>query len=547
MRSTRAFSILILLIAAWPATGPAQTSGGLMVLPYLLEGDPERAGFTLPDAPIRLQEATRFLLSQRRGRTVVSETISRRVEAALNFRPEEPFTARRAGELCAESRAEFLFAGSARFVSPTQIFLRASLYSCSGRSVTRRGSAMTTAARLQRGLLALTDETTSGVMQPAPIEDGEGLRPAQPLDLAVVVDYSGSMIFDIPAIHAALGALRNALPPRSRLGVIAIESGDRVDILPFSERWDPLLRAMQQKGARGEVTLRGLENALAVADRFREWRTDRALLVFSDANVRGRRASSVESLLRRLQNKGVRSSLFSLANQSYEDRREWERIARALRLADPAVVYGRQFGLLTGQNLFVTLRGSRFYLANEDVRSAVVAGRVNVQQLEPIDTVHFRRDELNLNDLPAAYARQKNTRLTSLGPVFSSLEKRIGEAAITRVYEGGEYASVLLKNEGLSFTIRVSEARVLERFRQLGGRKVYVGLRLQPSPDGERAVNFPGSVYIMEQGETPRLLVTTWAEVLRRPDTALDRNEVWFFLVETLEVGDARQSEDLRE
>lgn len=518
-----------------------------MVLPYLLEGDPERAGITLPDAPIRLQEATRFLLSQRRGRTVVSEAASRRVEAALNFRPEEPFTARRAGELCAESRAEFLFAGSARFVSPTQIFLRASLYSCSGRNVTRRGSAMTTAARLQRGLLQLTDETTSGVMNPAPIEEGEGLRPAQPLDLAVVVDYSGSMLYDIPAIHAALGALRNALPPRSRLGVIAIESGDRIDILPFSERWDPLLRAMQQKGARGEVTLRGLENALAVADRFREWRGDRALLVFSDASARGRRAASVEALLRRLQNKGVRSSLFSLANQSYEDRREWERIARALRLADPAVVYGRQFGLLTGESLFVTLRGSRFYLADEDVRADVVAGRLNVAALEPIDTVHFRRDELNLNDLPAGYARQKNTRLTSLGAVFSSLEKRIGEAAITRVYDGGEYAPVLLKNEGLSFTIRVSDARVLERFRQLRGRKVYVGLRLHPSPGGERAVNTPGSVYIMEQGEAPRLFVTTWAEVLRRADTALDRNEVWFFLVETLEVGDARESEDLRQ
>ena len=329
---------------------------------------------------------------------------------------------------------------------------------------------------------------------------------------------------------------------------MTIGANDRLDTVPFSTQWPEVLPLAGAKAARGDVSVQGLAAALGIVQQYRDWKGRRKVLVFSDARI-GRQSSSIESHIRRLKSSGATVRLFSTQNQSYADRVEWQRMARTLSLASPGVLYGREVGFVDQPGRFLLMDGGRYFTSRRDLRSAILKGVVPRSVLEPLETIHFRREELNLNDLPSAFARRQGTRANYTGPVVSGLEAAIssvGGAAQSPVGTAGG-TRVLVKNGGLSFWIRGHDRGILSQMRRSLGRKIYVGLHVAPAPgSGEKLVNLPAPVYIRTQGDVPQLLITTWADLIRRPDRSLVRTDTHFLLLEILEVDDGRSSQDIR-
>ncbi|MBX7059250.1 MAG: hypothetical protein K1X75_14385 [Leptospirales bacterium] len=522
----------------------------MLALPFLVEGDTVRAGLDLPDLPGEFAAATRFLFSLRSDYPVLSVEAATRALRAASFQPQTPFTDRVARSVCAESGAGYLLAGSVRAVDQNQVMLRASVFGCRSARIEARGAQLTSVQRLQRGLGSLLDQAMRGWAPPAAHPEQHGGLGSERIDLAAIIDYSGSMVYDLPAIHAALAAIGPQLPQGSRLGAVALESGDQTDILPFSEQWTPLLRVLGQKGARGETTVRGLDNALSIVERYRDWRGDTRLLVFSDASLGGRRNPGMESRLRRLRGRGVKTLFFSLLNQRYADRQEWTRLSRSVSTETTQPLYAREAAFVDGRRLNFVVAGSRFYTTEQSIRPAQLSGDLRELQLQPLETVSYRREELNLNDLPLAFARLGGTRLSSASAIVSNLELCIARGVEGLRRQSPAAGRALLKNDGLSFTIDVGDAAILARLQAERGRRLYVGLRLSPAPAAESAaavVNEPGDVYIVNQGEVPRLFVDSWSQVLRRAPEGIDRQNIVFFLVEPIEAGRTGDVRDLRE
>lgn len=532
-------ALLLLATALYPAALFAR--GGLAVLPFRVDGDPARSDLALPGMSQRLQEASVFLVSVSREYRLISINETNTAVKETGWRPEMPLTPDRAESICLQLGADYLLGGSARFVSRESIFLDAAVYFC-GRNKFIKSRATASRTTLQQSMRRLLDEATP-FLQPRPQVGVENPRTGQAVDLAVILDYSGSMSEDLPAIFRGLDALQQRLPDGSRIGVITIqagESGDRLDAIRMTRAWAPVLRDLQQRRVDGKVSASGLEEALSVVSRYRGWQGQRKLLVFSDAALGGRRAD-LENYLRRISRNGVEIRLFSLLRQSYDDREEWRRLARMLRLEDPAVLYGREVSLQNGDELFFVMQGRRFYLSDRNLKADVVRGQLSESELRPIETIHFEREKLNLEHIPGEYARLRDRRVGALGPVFSNLELRILDAAISGLPEQRSAPVVSVRNEGTAFWLRVADGdarRELMR-AQRSGEKLYVGFRPVPaSSAGERVANLAEPVYIRSQGAAPLLFVTTWRELNRQPASALNGRDTVFVLVEVLEIGD---------
>ncbi len=532
-------ALLLLATALFPAALFAR--GGLAVLPFRVEGDPARSGLKLPAMSERLQEASVFLLSISREYRLQSTTETNAALKELGWRPEQPLTPDRAEAVCLQAGADYLLGGSARFVSRESIFLKATVYFC-GRNKTVQSQATAKHTTLQQNMRRMLDEATP-FLQPRPQIGVENPQTGRAVDLAVILDFSGSMSEDLPAIFRGLDALQQRLPDGSRIGAITIQAGnngDRLDAIRMTRAWSPVLQDLQQRRVDGTVTANGLEEALGIVSRYRGWQGQRKLLVFSDAALGGRRAD-LENYLRRIARNGVEIRLFSLLRQSYEDREEWRRLARTLRLEDPGVLYGREVSLQDGEELFFVMQGRRFFLSERNLKGDVVRGRLSDAEIRPIETIHFQREKLNLEHIPDEYARLRDRRVSAMGPVHSNLELRILDAAVSGLPEEHSAPRVSVRNEGTAFWLRVSDRdvrRELARARQTGD-KIYIGFRPVPaSSPGERVANLAEPVYTGSQGAVPLLFVTTWRELNQRPASALNGQDTVFVLVEVLEIGD---------
>ena len=534
----------ILFLTGFLVTSPLAAQGsGMLILPFQVEGDPTRAGFSDTRISDRLQEASHFLLYTARDAKLFSPAQTRTITGRAEWQAGQTLDSLRAGRLCSEARADYLLAGTARFIADGRIYLGATTFICrTGRSVP--GANETTDGRNFQQALRRVLVRATPFWQPrvSPAVTGGGGA----VDLAVVLDHSGSMVEDLPAILNALSALGQQLPRGSRLGFVTAGDGDRLDVIPFSDHWADAVARAREKYASGEVTVNGIERALGIVHSYRDWRGARKVMVFSDARL-GSRNSGLESYLRRIKASGGDVRLFCVLNQQYADRAEWQRMARALSIADPGVLYGREAGFVGEPGLFFLMNGARFYVSRRNLRGGILSGDVPEEVLQPLETIHYERTQLNLTDLPKALAQKNSTRLAFLGPVVSGLESAIARGATAGVTAASAGTRVLVKNAGLSFWINVQDRSILSELRRRVGEKIYVGLHVAPAAGGdEKLVNLPNPVYIRSHGEVPDPLIETWTGQARRAERDLIREDVHFFLLEILEIDDGRSSQDIR-
>ena len=533
----RAAAVIVLVATESSPLLGARSS--VLVLPFRIEGDPARARLDIsrPDMSRHLQEATHFLLPEVRDYPVESLEATRRATERAGWSFDQSFDQEAGQSLCRTSGVTYILAGTARFVSPERNFISFEAYSCPLLRVLNRDEKSDSIYRLQSVLRTTLQEATP-FLSPA---RRPNLPPAPGVtDVAVVLDLSGSMIFDLENIRAGLTHLGGTLTPGSRLGLVTINGGDAQDIHPLDEDWLGGLRWLQSRSPGGEVSLRGLENAVATVERFREWRGRRQLLLFSDATAGGRRMSALENRLRRLNSAGVAVGLFALYGQSYDDRQEYFRLARSLSLPEPVVFYARRASFAAGEAQYLITDGRRFYRApaRASVAASVAGGGTDTVDWEPIETVTYEQSTLNLRDLPRAYAERERLRLVELGPVLSNLERRIATVTIQDPgQDSRETARVLLRNESTSFWIRVAEHRVLTALQNGRGQDLYVGLHVQSASSGaERLHVLPAPIHVRGAGAVPVLLVNTWERLNRTPAQYIDPEDTWFLRVRVMEI-----------
>ncbi|MCP5486953.1 MAG: VWA domain-containing protein [Spirochaetales bacterium] len=532
-------TVAVILLLAFESSALLGARSSVLVLPFRIEGDPARARLDIsrPDMSRHLQEATHFLLPRVRDYPLESLEATRSATNRAGWSFDQSFDQEAGQSLCRTSGVTYLLAGTARFVSPERNFISFEAYSCPLLRVLNRDEKSDSIYHLQ-GVLRRTLQGATPFLTPA---RRPGL-PAAPgaTDLAVVLDLSGSMIFDLESIRSGLAHLGSTLPPGSRLGLVTINGGDAQDVHPLDEDWPGVLRWLQSRVPGGEVSLRGLENAVATVERFREWRGRRQLLLFSDATAGGRRMVALESRLRRLAGAGVAVGLFALYGQSYEDRQEYFRLARSLSLPEPLVYYARRASFAEGEAQYLITDGRRFFCApaRASVAASIAGGGSDTVDWEPIETVTYEQGTLNLRDLPRAYAERERLRLVELGPVLSNLERRIATVALHDAGQGTqEMARVLLRNESTSFWIRVAEHRVLTALQNARGQDLYVGLHVQSASAGaERIRVLPTPIHVLGAGAVPLLLVNTWERLNRTPEQYIDPEDTWFLRVRVLEV-----------
>ena len=509
-----------------------------------MAGDPNPDVFDRQRLPEFLQHAAYFLFEQRLRFPLQSRDDLNANLARAGYSASAVFSHETATKVCAETGVSHLLAGSANFRPADGLIVNIVSYSCRRSGVIAKGRASGRLSDLQR-LLA------TGLREASPF--ARALAPAGPsgadpraLDLAVVIDTSGSMATDLPQIRKGLASVRRQAPEGSRIGTVFLDDGDRIDVLPFTRRWDRMLQVLSARRPAGNVSATGLERGLERIEQYRDTRGIPRLLVFSDAPAQGRRLQLVESRLRRLKRRGWDVHLFQLAGQRPEDRGEWQRLARAVGLKSPEVIYGRRAGFVEF-SLFLVMIGSRFYQSDRDLSGPVAAGSVEGRPMTPIETVAFPADALTLDELPRRMAARDNRKLSGLGPVVSGLEAKITKSALGgTLFETVPYRA-LVKHEGRGFWVRLHRRTDFERLKALRGQSVYLGLRMTSTPGAERITNLPGEIFIRKQKDVPRLLINRRAHLQRLPQKFISPADVWFFLSEIIEVRDARREQDIRE
>lgn len=505
----------------------------MAVLPFQVSGQIDLP-FTEQDLPDLFAEATHFIFDSTRDYRVQDPAETRRALKKIGFQPDHLLGSAVLRSICRETRAARIFTGEARFLAQGRVSLSAVVLSCQTEKEAGRASVSGQVSDMQSALRDL-------IRDAAPFAP-ERQRPVtarrKPVDLVLVIDASGSMEEDYRTLVKSLQGVREHLPAQSRIGAVVVQPGG-LDILPLTESWTRMIQVLDAKRPAGDVTIKQIEDALGVVENFRDWKGDRKLLVPFDAKA-DRRMHGIESRIRRLTSRSIDVSLFQLQGQTPDDQAEIRRISKILRLSDPAVMYGRRAGFVEGFSIFLVQSGLRFYRSERDVSGEISTGRLNTEQLLPIETIHYKKEDLNLKNLPQAYAKRENLRLIGAGPVISGIEGRLRQAMDLRGEEEGPVFKVLVKHDGRGMWLRISDAQAAASIRKSKGQKIYLGLSFDK--EGRELINEPSVVFPRAQGRVPRLFITR-ADTLSRG--RVSRADVHFLLCEIVEV-ESPDGQDLR-
>lgn len=513
----------------------------ISILPFRIEGVPDGKYFSGERAPRLLQEAAHFIFGIHKDYPLQSIPSTNEALRDAAFEADHLLSRKEASSICSRTKSDYILAGGAEFFSGERVKVSAIAFSCRYSDVAARSEASGNMARLQSLIAQAVREATPFARDlelPARTEDGGRIN------LGVIIDFSGSMASDLASIHASLSGVVSRLPEGSRMGAVLLQEGHNT-FFPYSTNFMEILNGLRRTPPSGNVTYGQIDQALSLIDQKKPAGGVNKALIITDAEGGGRRPVRTETQLRRLAGHGVEIHLVSPSSQKLDDRLEWERLSRTLSLPDPFVVYARRIGFLEGYSILLIMRGPRFYRLGRDARSEIFANRVPADAI-PIETIRFGGKILNLNDLPAEYAKSEKLRMAGADPVISGLEKKLTDEILSGAQNARASGRVLLKNGGRSFWISVSDRKIFNSLKDSKGKMYYVGLRLRSG--GARAEgpeNLPGSVYIRRAGDVPELMINSWDHILKVQNGLRD-SDVWFFLSEILEVRDVDEIEEIR-
>ena len=529
---------------------PGALNAELAILPFRVAGRPNPALFSRRELPVQLQRAALFLFDLNREypliRAETAQEAQRKVMGSSVPGSDPRFTRRRASRLCDSLRASYLLSGFVRFYSRARLDLSLHAYSCSNGRIAHRSRTRGLQTRLQK-LLGRSLLRVSPFARRKP--ESLVLRGGKTRDLLFVLDASGSMHRDLPAIRRGIISALDRAPRDARVAVMLLGGGGKRRTLPYTRDRSRVKRFISDLRPFGDVRARDLLRALRVAAAYGEKRGGQHILLFTDAALDARGLLRLKARLRNLKANRSGISLFTLGGQKNRERRNWEAVARSLGLLDPRVLYARRLGFLDGGMLYLVSRGSRFYVSRAEIRRKVQTGSLSMTGLEPLDISRFRGENLNLRVLPELYARAVGRRLVRRGKIVSSLEKKIETAVLTDSGTGEPAHKFLVRSGKRAFWIGVNDPGTARALRRRRGRKTYLGLRFRPARGDrphERLTNLADHVYIRPSWKIPRLFLNDWNRLRRLPSRLIRPEDVWFLLLEILEYKNVGEERELR-
>ncbi len=548
---------LLLPLSILFSTSLLAESNALLVLPFQVSGKIpgqswQHQNWQRRELPADLQEVTHFFLEISINHPLVSINETGTILRKNNFQPSNKLSPAVARQLCSSSDLGYLLAASAHFTAG-QVSLRASSFSCSTAQILARSVGRGPIKELQGILKKLLPEVLPFFRfqtERLHAEDRERK------DVVAVIDLSGSMSAELQDITAALDGLKRILPAESRLAIITIASGERITAWPITSQWNKNRQRLRRLRAGGETGAQGLRKALQAIERYRHWEGAPLAMIFCDIDFHSAEAVTIAATLRRLREGGIKTVAFSLQNQSLSSRNHWMKMTLTAGLTYQQVTYIRRAFFLDSPALSFLRKGSRFYTTEQNITPRLPKEPLAERELQPLQTWQFSANELNLERLPAHYARRYNRRLVRLGPIFSNLQGVIEKSLIDGLMgnkkiddkrnRDGRIVPILVKNRGHAFWIRVME-RQLTEFRRNVGKRIFVGLHFRPASGGDRLENFPEPLYLRdEKSNVPQLLVTDWRRLSKRKLSTIRPHDIWFLSLEILRIDNEREREDIR-
>ncbi|MBE7436971.1 MAG: VWA domain-containing protein [Spirochaetales bacterium] len=502
------------------------------MLPFRISGEVDPLLFTRSELPALLQQATHFLVRTGLQYPVLDLQASNSAAERQKYGPSSPFTPEKASALCIDTGSNYLLAGSANWTKQDQVVINIISFQCRGGQVLARGRHSGSLSRLQSLLRDALFDSTPFARRRTVVEQAIKKKA---VDLAVVLDTSGSMAPVLPHIHSLLRNLSRSMPVGSRMAAFVLENrqGEKVDSLSYTANVMRMTELLESRQPAAEISEKTLEAALSRALTLRaEPRggsdSVRKLLVFSDVPLGQNQAPGLEDRLRQLRHSGMQIALYQLASQGPTERQEWARLSRSLALENPEILWGRRSGFLQGYSVFFIHRGNRFFRANTDLKSALEQDQVDMESLIPLEMATYTREELNLLALPEAYARRNNLKLTGNGPLVTNLEKKAHMFVMRGTADMRAPYKVLLQQEGNAFWVQIADPRLYRQMSEKTGEKVFVGVHLTRNAAGE-LVNLPDSVYLYREQDVPRLFVNNWSHIMKVSGDYIQPADIWFF------------------
>ena len=520
-RRNRILAAFLCIFAA-PFTA---VSADILFLPFTVSGAPDPALVEPSTLSAELSQAARFLFQTQKSYPVRSERATKRTLAARGLAAfwRGGLSSEAARRVCRSLDAEYLVSGHAHFEAARRVRLQVRLFGCGAESMLARPEATESWNDLQPALTKLLREATGF----APDRPGAGLQ-AKPLQgpIVVLLDASGSMRANLEPIRRGIISLLAGKSGGGPLLVFAVRGGEPPKRYgPFLER-EAAARELAHLRAAGETTLREMAAGLTVS--LREARDrDTTLLILTDASFSRADRSIYEAQLRSLAGSGIRLRLFEMPGSRLADREATARLAESLSLPDAGVASGLEARYIDGSpETFVALRG-RVFRSKQSMSGTIARNSVSLNGLEPISSPGSdeRRIALSLS-------QRQGRRIHSFGEPITGLESAIAGVAASRSASGGiARYSVLVKNRGHAFWIRLQNERDLSALRRVGKRAVYLGLRFVGNRgDIPGMTNHPDFLYVKSQAEVPRLLINEWSHLNRLPPRLVRPDDVWFLL-----------------
>lgn len=509
----------------------------ISVLPFLIQGKPQLAGFDIQKTPWQLREAAGFLIQQDRDIALWNPSNFENLLRQSNYNLKKPFQKENLVKVCTLSDSMYILGGIA-FFSRRAIEFQIKTYSCRLNQFLGESTIKKTYHDFQQALRRSILQSTPFInpVRKANISNME--KRNSKIDLAIILDTSGSMVADFPVIISSLKSLQSSLPKGSRIGVILMKEDSRQIILPFTQDWPSTIRTLAQTRPVGQTDRQGFLEALTIVERYNKWQAAKNLYIFTDLHFANRRESYVESALRRITQNGIRTHIFPMTAQNYTDRREWTRISRSVKTFNPNVIYGRKIYPIGQRPYFIVSLQGKYYTGRygDDLGSRIKSGNLTTENLLPIPTTSFSRTELNLESLSTAYPAMMKQKISSYDPIISNLGKSISNSLDLKKGTGSYQYKILVKNKTNSFWLPVRHPGVIKKIRQQQNKEFFIGLHIKKTPTTRQVVTFPHPIYIREYSNVPRLFITSWQHLHKLSLDRINPEDVWFMKVKLLEI-----------
>ena len=543
----RLIPFLMVLLWSFSAVPLSAATDEIAVVPFKVTGFPDRSRFSEPELPVLLQEATHFLLGSRYQQHLQSLEETGSVLASIRFRADQALDSSRASALCSALQTGTLLLGSAHFSPDSSLRLQMVNYSCTTRSVLRRDETYGSVDQMQKDLRHLIVSVLPSLR---PLKSGRGsarIDQTSPVDIALLLDGSGSMNGNRAMILEGLKRLKSRIPPGSRIGGYLLKGDGENRVLPMSSRWNETLDLISRTPFLGEVDGERLSEVTGEIGLARNWNGKKYLLILSDASLEKASLARMENRLRWLKRKGFQTRFFQLPSMNLDAVENLKKLETITGQKDSEIVSGIRLGYLDGSSNWLIQKGNHFYLADEGVQTSVEKNRLP-ESGSPLATLRMERSQLRLETLPEVMSRMGPRKVIRQGPLVSGLPETMAALVSTGSVDPQDTGRVLVYQDGVSFWISVADRKLLKRLEGKKGQHVFIGLHWNNRSDlAERIENLPEEVLLVEAAGVPRLFVNTREHLLRVSPRWLDPEDLWFFNVEVRDVKYAGEFRDIRE